>query len=320
MHNNSGKKPNKPRNEFVRELVQHFIVACLIAAIGTLGTILIKNETLKVIIAAFAVFALLVLYALGPLRASPARWLRTLRMGTRFQTRSSIHHELIHKSRDLEVMLLPRFRLFAPLKPSTDDASSHAMHLAALERHRGEIIAMLEHVVRLFEQLVPNHSKVWGSLRVLKEDRHYHTFARAGRFNHARAGTSKPLPKSAKTVQHLRQNLDSGRCVIITGPSSGPECWTEQPNDDLGEDKCVLMGAVCVRSSTGKPIRQLAWMLGVCADQDDAFDERHVSLMQSCTDSFSSVLNVLVRTTYWQHVGANETQVPPKGDDEDFEI
>jgi hypothetical protein len=161
------------------------------------------------------------------------------------------------------------------------------------------MISIMECVVSLFENVVAENAKIWMSLRELRPDGFYHTFARAGRFTPPREHSSLPLHRSrSATIRRLRDSIDCQQCVLLTGSTRGPEMWTPQPNDSFGEDKCVLMGAVLIKAwdapdSFKRP--KLVWILTVCADRENAFDASHVPLMQSCVDVFSMIVNVMAR-------------------------
>jgi hypothetical protein len=74
--------------------------------------------------------------------------------------------------------------------------------------------------------------------------------------------------------------------------------WEAQENDKSHEDKSVLMSAVMAKSWVKRSWsnKKMMMILCVCADRDNAFGEKHISLMQSFTDVFFLILNVLVRS------------------------
>ncbi len=163
---------------------------------------------------------------------------------------------------------------------------------------------MLAYLVDVFKLTVDRDINIWASLRDRRADNRYHTFARMGAFSPSRAEHSHPLHKdTSTTIQKLKLSVANMRCVIITGPDAGPEAWERQPNDALGEDGSVLMGAVMSKYVLAEPDGQskvtgnkLMWVLSLAAHTPKAFGENHVPLMQCCIDTFSLVLNAMLRS------------------------
>ena len=211
-----------------------------------------------------------------------------------FITRTSIHHQFVHKMRDLCVRRLGRLTDFLP------DTIGRSEPHPIFDQVQSDIISILEDLVRMFELLVAPGTKVWACLRDRRRDDHYHTFARAGRFHPTRAeGTSGMHKDNSITVKRLKESFSGGRCVILTGSTRGPEMWTPQKNDSFGEDKSVLMSAVMAKSWNSSTRnwgdRKLMMILSINADQENTFGERHIPLMQCMTDNFSMMVNTLLR-------------------------
>lgn len=100
-------------------------------------------------------------------------------------------------------------------------------------------------------------------------------------------------------VRNLLRSFNAGRCVVITGSGQSAEKWERHDNDDFGEDRSVLMGAVMARSWSHPHnfVDSMMMILYVCADKYDVFQEHHIPLMRSCTDVFSAAMNVMLRST-----------------------
>lgn len=107
------------------------------------------------------------------------------------------------------------------------------------------------------------------------------------------------MKKNEGTIALLKEYCKSGVCVWITGSNKEPAMWKPQENDKYGEDKTVMLGAIMTKSWDAEAHRwtnnKLAWVLGVCADTEDAFDESHIPLMRACVDMFSTLANTLLR-------------------------
>jgi hypothetical protein len=210
-----------------------------------------------------------------------------------FIARTALHHQFVHKMRDLCVQKMSKLDQFFPLGFPAGDPHP------VLEEAKGDLISALETIVRVFELIVAPGTKVWACIRARQSDDHYHTVVRAGRFHLSRADKSKPMHKdNSVTVRRLKESFSSGRCVIITGSGRGPEMWESQENDTFGEDKSVLMSAVMAKSwvKNAWAHKKMMMILAICADQENAFGERHIPLMQCFTDVFSLMINVLLRS------------------------
>lgn len=120
-------------------------------------------------------------------------------------------------------------------------------------------------------------------------------------YNPHRARDSQPLHKdNSRIISRLKDSYRDGKCVIITGAGAGPQVWEWQENDKYGEDKSVMLGAVITKSwdpnNKTWVNNKLAWVLGVCANVENAFDETHIPLMQACIDTFATLANVMIRS------------------------
>jgi hypothetical protein len=279
-----------------KELIESVSSNILFMLIGSVAWYAIPNEFIRTVVIAGIVSAAVLVVIVIYLRRIVRNYVEMYGMRN-FARRAAIHHKFVHQARDLCVRMLPKVEPYAapPLVPGTT-ALPHPL----MNQHRATIGMLLEEFTRLFEAVAPAGTKVWASLRDRRSDDCYHTFARGGRFNPNREDGSQSLHKdTSKTIKHLKHSYEVDKqCVVITGSSKGPQLWERQPNDALGEDRCVLMGAVMTKSwmSDQWGERKLAWVLSVCADRDDAFQEEHIPLMQSCVDVFSMVANIMSRS------------------------
>jgi hypothetical protein len=208
-------------------------------------------------------------------------------------------YQLIHQVRDMCLEMMPD-AVYSP--PNLEQGKSPNPH-PSLKKNRDKVVSLLERVAQLFQLLVPPGTRVWVCIRDRRADDCYHTFARAGYYNPNRSTTSNPMHKDrSQTIQRLKDNMKfNGVCVVITGSSMGPNMWESQKNDGYGEDKSVMLGIVLTKSWDDQrddwSNRKLAWIVGVCADKENAFSEMHIPLMQSCVDMFSMLANVIIRSS-----------------------
>jgi hypothetical protein len=60
-----------------------------------------------------------------------------------------------------------------------------------------------------------------------------------------------------------------------------------------------MLGAVMTRSWDSDKMDwinpKLAWIIGVCTDHENAFDQQHIPLMRQCVDVFSILANIMIR-------------------------
>ena len=220
-----------------------------------------------------------------------------------FHTRSFCHHKLMHHARDTALILMP---VVPPYEGPPLSPGKKAAPLKSLELQEAVIQGMLQQMATIFASLVPRGTQVFTSLRDRRADDCYHTFGRAGVFAVSRDGGSLPLNKdNSPTVLKLKLSYQEGSCVVLTGSVKGPTEWTPSKNDRLGEDKCVLMGAVMTRSygpqkdaSEGWVNGKLSWIVSVCADRADAFTTQHIPLMQCFVITFSWLANTMIRNEH----------------------
>jgi|GEM_PF-3610163 len=216
-----------------------------------------------------------------------------------FHERSHVQHHLIHQVRDMSLQMMPRLTYQPPVCMENQPAKAHP----SLKKNESKIIILLERVVQLFQLLVPTETRIWACLRDRRADDCYHTFARAGRYNTNRSSTSKAMHKDKSIViQKLKNDLKfNGVCVTISGSVLGPQAWEPQKNDNYNEDKSVMLGAVLLKSWDTNINKwsehKLVWIIGVCADSDNAFNSMHIPLMQSCVDMFSMLANTMFRNS-----------------------
>lgn len=200
--------------------------------------------------------------------------------------RSEILHNFIHRARDLGIKLMPKSRIARV--PSPD----------LVYRYARDLTELLQSISTLFNELAPPGTKVWVALRVRHKNGSFHTALRTSDCDPKREQRSEPLLKDYKIISTLEAtygNQHHADCVLLTGPGK-PE-WQHLKNDDLNENKSVLLGAVFTkywgRGGFAQPV--LGWLLCVNADRSDAFDDSHKPLMRCCNDVFSWILNELAR-------------------------
>lgn len=217
-----------------------------------------------------------------------------------FKRQGEIIHQLSHTIRDTCVQSMPFVESYNP--PIITIDRRVALPHPNLAKNKANIILSIDYVVELFQDTVPPGTRVWACLRDLRGDDCYHTFVRSGLFNPNRVMDSKPMHKDEGTIALLTACYKSGVCVWITGSEKGPGLWQPQGNDKYGEDKTVMLGAIMTKSWDSEANvwsnNKLAWVLGVCADAEDAFDETHIPLMRGCVDLFSVLANTLLRDQF----------------------
>ncbi len=213
---------------------------------------------------------------------------------------SIIQHHMIHRLRDICIEILPTTPAYSsPFFASNSDRRPKPN--PQLTKYRSEIVSLLERMVELFRPFVPDSAKLWSCLRDRRADNCYHTFERAGRFDQNRKVSTSPLHKdNSQVVSNLKKRYkEEGVCVLITGSSCGPEMWEVKENDGYGEDKSVMLGAVLTRSWDSGAMElinpKLAWIIGVCTDHENAFNEMHIPAMRQCVDVFSVLANIMIR-------------------------
>lgn len=216
-----------------------------------------------------------------------------------FYNRTFALHQFLHNARDLGLMTLSYSKRYSspPLVPGQQPLPNQS-----LSQYRDKVITLLENLASLFEKLAPPGTKVWTALRDRRADHCYHTFARGGVFNPARASSSGALSRDACVVKSLRDNYRRGCCVLLTGSSGyGPQMWEEHVNDKFSEDKTVMLGAVLTGTWNENNAQVLdpmhVWIVSVSADKEKAFSEVHIHLMQTCVVIFSWLANSIIAQT-----------------------
>ena len=279
-----------------KETIEAIIVGTLISGVGLLAEWLIENAVWRSAILGVSLLVALIVISAPHIIRVVSSFVRIASLSN-FHDRASVMHSLMHDARDLCVRILGE----APeYKGHPKSADGQYLSNQLLYAHRSTVISLLEHMVRLFDSITPSDVKIFASIRDRREDDHYHTFARAGQYNPNRKHKSKPLHKSnSKTLSRLRDSFDSGSCVMITGSTKGPQMWEGQDNDQHGEDKSVLMGAVLSKSlsfESDKPYKsKMAFVIAICANKEDVFSEAHKPLMRACIDVFSMIANSVSR-------------------------
>lgn len=211
-----------------------------------------------------------------------------------FKRRTDRHHRFIHYARDraiYEMDGLPELSL----NPELGDAPVAGN--ISIEQE-AKISKLLSRMVRVFDLVVPRGAKVWACVRQLCHDGSYRTFIRYGDYNTDRRSSSKPLLADAPLVEKLH-NLykEEKECVVVTGQHD--DQWTPMPNDKLDETRSVLIGAILAKEPSkegdGFAEPKMIWMLCLCSDLPDAFNEGYKNLMKCCNDAFSWLLNTWIR-------------------------
>lgn len=280
-----------------KELIESVIVNTMIGLVAVIAGHFIPNENLRTFVVVCCLLTILAILLIPKIR-SLVRSYTSLEFSRKFHEQSHIQHHLIHQVRDMCLEMMPE-AIYSP--PSLEQGRSPSPH-PSLQKNRDKIISLLERIAQLFQLFVPPGTRVWACIRDRRADDCYHTFARAGRYNANRSATSAPMHKDqSQTIQRLKDNMRfNGVCVVITGSSMGPHMWEGQKNDGYGEDKSVMIGAVLTKSWDDQrgdwSNRKLAWIIGVCADKENAFSEMHIPLMQTCVDMFSMLANVIIRS------------------------
>jgi hypothetical protein len=281
-----------------KELIQSIIVNTMIGLVTFIAAYFIPNEGIRTVVIIFFLMAIVVISLIPEARRHIRSWMN-LEFSKKINEQNHIHHHLIHQVRDMCLEMMLEATYTTPILVAGQLPSPHS----SLQKNRDKIISLLERVAQLFQLFVPPGTRVWACIRDRRSDDCYYTFARAGRYNANRSTTSKPMHKdNSQTIQRLKDSMKfSGICVIRTGSSMGPQMWESQINDGYAEDKSVLLGAIMTKSWDKNKgdwsNRKLAWIIGVCADQEHAFDEMHIPLMQSCVDMFSMLANVIIRSS-----------------------
>jgi len=214
----------------------------------------------------------------------------------KFVERTSIHHSFAHNARNIAVKLMPGKTPISPLnkvdeRPAPLTGDLHYMY-------QGDIVVLLRSMADMFSKLAPEGTNVWACLRERRTDDHYHTILRAGLFEPTRAEFSTPLSKDSKTIQNLKYSYEHKMdCVLITGSNRQDQGWEKMRNDEFREDLSVLMGAVLSKSWNGQEFvdPMLNWVLCICANKENVFNETHIPLMKCCNDIFSWLLNSFIR-------------------------
>jgi hypothetical protein len=266
------------RSWFLSCIFPHLLVITL----GSIGALVIPSPILKLIVLFFSIIVILTMICCRHL------------LEILYRSRCRDIHQLNHFARDMIIRVQNSpYAYYQPMVRGRPTANP------ILEGQKAEIINLMETVVSLFEAATSG-KRIWMTLRELRRDHCYHTFARAGRYNAAREQNSLPLHRAkSATIRRLHDSLDNQHCVVMTGSTKSPEMWTPQPNDRFEEDKCVLMGAVLLKvwdPPAGFKRSKLVWIIAVCSDRENAFDASHISLMQACVDVFSMIANVMARS------------------------
>jgi hypothetical protein len=206
-------------------------------------------------------------------------------------------HDFVHRVRDISVSLQRSCLAGECFGPSPNAP------MPAMEARRDLFAHILHDLAKVFQPLAPK-AKIFTSLRDLRADGHYHTFERGGHFSAERARHTQPLSRESPTVKRLNKFVkalpQAISCVDLTGPKYKPKRWEPLRNGYLKEDLCVLMGAVVAKSwdpdKRHANIVEMVWLVCVCANQEDAFNESHLPLLKCCVDPLSMLANVLVRS------------------------
>ncbi len=293
-------RPEKFRpmgDSFRRRIGTHWRLFCehafphiVIGILGGLGAVILADPVWKVVVLSAASLAVAGVVGIRWLLPGLRKHFRDAKNAHR---RSTISHRLAHETRDELV------RLMSPVPLAS---RSYRCLPSLHEPGSFDVSRLLMQSVDLLKTHVSDDLNVWASLRELRADGKYYTVARVGEgFNPAREKDSTPLQERSTIIQHLRNSYNRQRGVILTGSTREEDLWTPQANDRFGDDKSVLMGAVIVKSAMDKSPedRLMVWIISICSDADDVFSSAHLPVMQSITDLFSILANVLARES-WQ--------------------
>jgi|GEM_PF-6080647 len=257
----------------------------------------IDPETLRVIFILFLVLCqILVVFLVIKFTKNPLeRRIEELELGydSRDMELAKSVHGFVHRVRDLSVIL--------HMNDLPKNINSRAEKSIIANPFENRIQEMLISMIRTYKVLVPRDTKLFAVIRELKPDRTYQTVLRAGDFRPDRNEKSEGMRYDSPMIQDLLQAINRNRdCVIRTGP--GYPNWKEMPNDKLGEDKSVLLGAVFSKVWNPKigifstEDRRLEWVLCLAADRENVFDKpHHLELMKTFNDSLGILLNWFAR-------------------------
>lgn len=301
----------KTKKSLQKELLVGVGAEIMVAAGGVTGVQLLGDTYSRYLVTALT---LLLFTGIGIYGLYVCLYVRIIRpnikLAAEFASRSSAVHRLDHDTRNLCVRILGPAPKYGAWSTRPFDRNLPDPLLLA---HKADIVKLLERTQRIFSLLAPPGAQVWVCLRDLRGDGCYHTFARAGDYDANRERFSKPLDKEkSATAREVRQGYFGGECVVLTGQEAGPHRWDpELPNNSFNEDRCVLMGAIAVKSPSSTPNNEfadeeVAWILGVCSDKEDAFNESHFELMKGCIDTLGIVANLI-----WRQSCANSSLREP---------
>ncbi len=160
---------------------------------------------------------------------------------------------------------------------------------------------MLHHIRDAFARTVPKDVRIMVTVREIRANGMYETFQRFGSSVADREVKTNPLSPADATIRGLLDKLSKKQvCVNITGSVKSELEWTPQFNDQFGEDLSVLIGAVQIKNPVGPKMftftqGEMKWVLCVCANKPDIFNDDHVPLMRTCIDELSIYANLLAR-------------------------
>lgn len=202
-------------------------------------------------------------------------------------------HVFIHKARDLFVIQATGNGIDRPKERNA----------WLLSNHESKIDALLEIVVQAFKILLPRGTKVIVAIRERKSDDNFRTWVRAGDNHPDRAERSEDLKSNSPVVTGLISSyMNKQDCVIYTGPSD--ERWIKMANDQLGQDKSVLMAGIFVKkwdSADGeflRPEAELRWILCVATNHENQLKEKAFKELLKCfNDTLAIILNMAVRSS-----------------------
>jgi hypothetical protein len=231
-----------------------------------------------------------------------------------FEKRTEAHHSFVHAARDALVKCYPAQLQKGP--------RTTGLYQGIKRRAPAELETMLQGLTETFRPLVPEGTRLFASIRERTGAEEYETKARYGDCDHkARADGTKALHRQNKMLAELDKSFWKGQCVILTG-SAEPN-WQEQPNDHLGEDKAVMMGAIFSKQLRPRKMRpedsewqpmHLEWIVCLAADKAGVFNNTHLPLMKCFNDVFGILLNVIIRFPIGGGNGSQPLEArPPDG-------
>lgn len=210
-----------------------------------------------------------------------------------------IRHNSVHQMRDSLARLFPVRETYEPL-PSIAGTSPNSRPPShpGLVAMRADIVKQLAFLSEEFQTKVGNRARVFACLRELCSDEKFHTFDRAGAVDVNRDRNSAAWDKKNHRVyQRLRDRCDKSHCVILSVAGTDGFLNTEADQlkdaDGFRANECMLTGAVFAKSMIENENKnsRMVWIVSVCANRPNAFQESDCEMLRFHVDLFSALLN-----------------------------